>query len=99
MGGGTGVCAAGGRIECDRGCEIVLKRVTGGGMACDRSVSGGEDGSEMGMEFDGELNAVCMYVCVYVCVCMCVCVVETKRILCFCNFTFYTVLINIGVIF
>ena len=59
MGGGTGVCAAGGRIECDRGCEIVLKRVTGGGMVCDRSVSGGEDGSEMGMEFDGELNAVC----------------------------------------
>ena len=60
MGGGTAVRAAGGWIECEfEECEIVLKRVTGGGMACDRSVSGGEDGSEMGMEFDGELNAVC----------------------------------------
>ena len=60
MGGGTDVRAAGGWIECEfEECEIVLKRVTGGGKTCDRIVSGGEDGSEMGMEFDGELNAVC----------------------------------------
>ena len=60
MGGGTDVRAAGGWIECEfEECEIVLKRVTGGGKTCDRIVSGGEDGSEMGMEFDGELIAVC----------------------------------------